>query len=310
MHSPPLLQTELTFCGRRHDSVQEWIRDRRRTRWQRIGAWGCSRIFAPMLGNLVGLIERATVLRKVPAPVWTIVTMLISLGIYSLRMGWMLATGFIILLLVHECGHLLAACYYGARTSVPIFIPYLGAVIDMKDPMQNAWEEAVFGISGPILGTLGAVTCLMIHRLTGIYYFTEIAFFGLFLNLFNLIPLGCLDGGHIAVALTRWLWIPGYLILAVFAWHVHTPVVILSLAVMLPMVFSLFRKKTAHQLAREYSFRQISLPKRLLMGTLYVGLVAFLAVTMWRVWCNDIIPALHDGKGLFPAILAHSSSHS
>ncbi|NBZ97069.1 MAG: hypothetical protein EBR40_11740, partial [Proteobacteria bacterium] len=133
-----------------------------------------------MLGNLVGLIERATVLRKVPAPVWTIVTMLISLGIYSLRMGWMLATGFIILLLVHECGHLLAARYYGARTSVPIFIPYLGAVIDMKDPMQNAWEEAVFGISGPILGTLGAVTCLLIHRTTGILYFAEIAFFGLF----------------------------------------------------------------------------------------------------------------------------------
>jgi len=91
---------------------------------------------------------------------------------------------------------------------------------------------------------------------------------------------------------------------------VHTPVVILSLAVMLPMVFSLFRKKTARQLAMDYSFRQISLPKRLLMGTLYVGLVAFLAVTMWWVWCHDIIPALHEGKGLFPALLAHSSSHS
>jgi len=79
---------------------------------------------------------------------------------------------------------------------------------------------------------------------------------------------------------------------------------------MLPMVFSLFRKKTAAHHARDHSFRQISLPKRLLMGALYVGLIAFLAVTMWWVWCNDIIPALHEGKGLFPALLAHSSSHS
>jgi len=263
-----------------------------------------------MLVVLMAVSGRIRILRVIPAPVWSIVSMLISIALYSLKLGWELATGFIILLLVHECGHLLAARYYGVRTSVPIFIPYLGALFDMKQPMRNAWEEAVLGISGPIFGTLGAVAGLLIHRITGIYYFTEIAFFGLFLNLFNLIPLGCLDGGHIAVALTRWLWIPGYLILAVFAWHVHTPVVILSLAVMLPMVFSLFRKKTARQLAMDYSFRQISLPKRLLMGTLYVGLVAFLAVTMWWVWCHDIIPALHEGKGLFPALLAHSSSHS
>lgn len=310
MRPPPLLQSELSFSGRRHDNVHEWLRERRKTRWQKMGDWVCSRILVPTLGILMALNARMRILRVIPAPVWSIGSMLISIAFYSLKLGWQLATGFIILLMIHECGHLLAARYYGARTGVPIFIPYIGALIDLKQPMRNAWEEAVFGISGPVSGTLGVVACLMIHRITGIYYFTEIAFFGLFLNLFNLIPLGCLDGGHIAVALTRWLWIPGYLILAVFAWHVHAPVVILVLAVMLPMVFSLFRKKTDAQLARDHSFLRISLPKRLLIGALYIGLVAFLAVTMWWVWCNDIIPALHEGKGLLPTLLADPDSHS
>jgi membrane-associated protease RseP (regulator of RpoE activity) len=269
-----------------------------------------STLLFPVLRGLLVLIESSKALRVIPAPVWTIVSMLISITVYSSRMGWRLAVGFITLLLIHECGHLLAARWYGARMSVPIFIPYIGAVIDMKRPMRNAWEEAVFGIAGPLFGTFGACLCWITASITGSFYFAELAMLGFFLNLFNLIPLGCLDGGHIAVALTRWLWIPGYLILAVFAWRVHTPVVIFALAVMLPMVFSLFRKNTAAQQARDHFYRKISHSKRLLMGALYVGLIAFLAVTMWWVWCNDIIPVLHEGKGLFPPLLAHSSSQS
>ena len=229
--------------------------------------------------------------------------MLVSIAVYSSRMGWKLAWGFIILLMTHECGHLLAARYFGARVSVPIFVPYIGALIDMKEPMRNAWHEAVFGISGPILGTLGACLCWVIASVTGSFYFAELACLGFFLNLFNLIPLGFLDGGHVAVVLTRWLWIPGYLIMAAFAWHVHTPVVMVSLVVMLPLAISVFRKKSQ----KENVYDRVPLGNRIAMGAIYLLLIFFLACSMSWIFIKDIYPSLRDGKSLSPMTASDSS---
>ena len=252
---------------------------------------------------LLPVLEPLRALKVVPSPLWTIATMLLSIVVYSSRMGWGLAWGFITLLMIHECGHLLAARYYGARMSVPIFVPYIGALIDMKEPMKNAWHEAVFGISGPILGTLGACRCWVIASVTGSFYFAELACLGFFLNLFQLIPLGFLDGGHVAVVLTRWLWIPGYLIMAAFAWYVHTPVVMVSLVVMLPLVISLFRKKSQ----KENLYDRVPLGKRIAMGAIYLLLISFLACSMSWVFIKDIYPSLKEGKSLSPIASSVSS---
>jgi Zn-dependent protease len=288
------MQTELSFHGKEDDFLREWLRERRKTRLQRLGERLEMSVLLPIIQGLLAVIRVAEPLRVVPAPVWTIGSMLISIAVYSSRMGWKLALGFITLLMIHESGHLLAARYYGARMSVPIFIPYIGAIIDMKEPMRNAWEEAVFGISGPLLGTLGACLCWITAGITGSFYFAELALFGFFLNLFNLIPLGFLDGGHVAVVLTRWLWIPGYLMMGAFAWYVHSPVVIISLVVMLPMVLSLFRKKPH----KDNLYDRVRLGKRFAMGAIYLALVSFLACSMSWIFIKDIYPGLKQGKSL------------
>ena len=273
------------------------------TRYRRIIEWLSTAFLLPFLKGLLAVIEASSFLTVIPAPVWSIGSMLVSIAVYASRMGWGLAVGFITLLMIHECGHLLAARWYGARVSVPIFVPYIGAIIDIKKPMRNAWEEAVFGISGPILGTLGACLCWVIASVTGSFYFAELAFLGFFLNLFNLIPLGFLDGGHVAVVLTRWLWIPGYLIMAAFAWYVHTPVVIISLVVMLPLVISVFRKKSQ----KENVYNRVPLGKRIAMGAIYLLLVSFLGCSMSWVFIKDIYPSLKEGKSLSPTAASVSS---
>jgi hydroxyethylthiazole kinase-like uncharacterized protein yjeF len=67
---------------------------------------------------------------------------------YASLWGWKWGVGFVLLLLLHECGHLLAAKHFGLKVSAPMFIPFLGAFIALKEAPRNAWIEAGVGIGG------------------------------------------------------------------------------------------------------------------------------------------------------------------
>src|SRR5258707_1722793 len=86
-------------------------------------------------------------------------TMLILIWAYALFYGWKFAVGFVLLLFLHECGHLIVAKKFGLPASAPVFIPFMGAFILLKDQPRNAWMEACVGIGGPLLGSLGALAC-------------------------------------------------------------------------------------------------------------------------------------------------------
>ncbi|MGH2997595.1 MAG: site-2 protease family protein, partial [Gaiellaceae bacterium] len=83
-------------------------------------------------------------------------SMLVSIAAYALLWGWQFAFGFVLLLLVHELGHVLEAKRQGLPVSAPMFIPFLGALITLKQLPDNAWAEAKVAIAGPIVGGLGA----------------------------------------------------------------------------------------------------------------------------------------------------------
>src|SRR5580698_9870309 len=94
-------------------------------------------------------------------------TMIVSIWAYAMIWGWQFAVGFVLLIFVHECGHLIAAKKVGLKVTTPAFIPFMGALITLREAPRNAWIEALVGIGGPILGTLGAAVC------AGIYYLTN-----------------------------------------------------------------------------------------------------------------------------------------
>src|SRR6185369_10020007 len=95
--------------------------------------------------------------------------------------------------------------------SPPIFIPFLGAVINLRQSPRNALEEAIVGIGGPVLGTLGAGVTYLLYLKTGSYLMFRLAEFGFMLNLFNMLPVPPLDGGRVTAAVSPWIWITGLL---------------------------------------------------------------------------------------------------
>src|SRR5947207_11389915 len=169
-------------------------------------------------------------------------TMLLSIWVYASFMSWPFAVGFVLLMLVHECGHLIVAKKFGLKVSAPVFIPFMGAFILLKDQPRNAWMEACVGIGGPILGSLGALACNSLGEMFNMPFLIVLASTGYFLNLFNLMPVGFLDGGRIVTALSRWLWLPGFAMLLLFGWKFLNFIVWLFVIASLPCIFSLFRK--------------------------------------------------------------------
>jgi Zn-dependent protease len=203
-------------------------------------------------------------------------TMLLSIGAYGLFWGWKFAVGFVLLIFVHECGHLLAAKRLGLKVGAPVFIPFMGALIALKEAPRNAWIEAQVGIGGPMLGAFGAAVCEMIYFATGNLMFRGLAYTGFFLNLFNLAPVGFLDGGRIVTALSPWLWLVGFAILMAMIIAQFNFLLMIILIFSLPRLFSLFRKKS--EVERRYY--EVTPAQRWSMAAMYFGLAALLALGM------------------------------
>lgn len=215
-------------------------------------------------------------LKFFPAILKTGGTMILSIGAYAIFYGWKFAVGLVLLIFVHECGHLVAARRLGLRVGPAVFIPFMGAFIALKDAPKNAWIEAWVGIGGPIFGALASVVCHVIYMLTGHQLFLVLAHVGYLMNLFNLAPVGFLDGGRIATALSPWLWVAGTVIIGVLMVVSFNPILLLVLVLSLPRLFTLFRKRTDE----EKRFYEVTPAQRVTMAILYFGLAAALALGM------------------------------
>jgi Zn-dependent protease len=215
-------------------------------------------------------------LKYVPVLFKTGGTMILSIGVYAIYWGVWFAVGFVLLIFVHECGHLLAAKRLGLKVGAPVFIPFMGAVIALKEAPRNAWIEAQVGIGGPMLGTVGAGVCELIHVATGNPMFGALAYTGFFLNLFNLMPVGFLDGGRIVTALSPWMWLIGFAILLGMTILHPNFLLILILIASLPRLISLFRSKSDE----ERRYFEITPEQRWIMAAMYFGLIALLVFGM------------------------------
>ncbi len=223
-------------------------------------------------------------IKWIPAMLKTGGSMFLMIWVYAVSWGWPYSAGFVLLILVHECGHLIAARRLGLNVGAPVFIPFMGAFIALKEAPKNAWIEAQVGIGGPLLGTVGAGICEGLYWITGNLLFRALAYSGFVLNLFNLMPVGFLDGGRIVTALSPWLWVAGFCALAALVFSHPNFLLILILVFSIPRLISLFRRRSAE----EQRFYEVTPSQRWVIGLLYFGLIACLTLALWA--CPAIRP--------------------
>ncbi|MGH3022246.1 MAG: site-2 protease family protein [Gaiellaceae bacterium] len=207
----------------------------------------------------------------------TSASMLVSIGAYAWIWGWRFAVGFVLLLFVHELGHVLELRRQGVPATAPLFIPFLGAVVGMKELPHNVWREAQVALAGPILGSLGAVGVWAAGEALDSDLLVALAFTGFFLNLFNLLPVSPLDGGRAVAALHPALWAVGLVLLLGLTLLYPNPILILVLVIGGLEVWRRWRERNEPG-GREYY--AIAPWQRAVVGVTYVGLIVVLALAM------------------------------
>ncbi len=202
-------------------------------------------------------------------------SMLVSIAAYSLIWGWTFALGFVLLLLLHELGHVIQLRREGVEASAPMFIPFLGAVIAAKSMGKDAAAEARVGLAGPILGSVATLVPLGIWLATGEDFWRALAYVGFFLNLLNLLPVLPLDGGRAMAALSPWVWFVGYAALIALTILFPNPIFLL---VLIFGGLESWRRWKARNSPEGRAYHAIDPRTRALVGITYIGLAAALGI--------------------------------
>ena len=120
-----------------------------------------------------------------------------SLAAYSWLFSIEFAIALVLCLVFHEYGHIKAMKYFGLKTKGIYLIPFVGGLALSDDKINTRWQDIVISIMGPFFGLILSIACLVGYWLTDIEILAGLAVFNALLNLFNLLPILPLDGGHV-----------------------------------------------------------------------------------------------------------------
>ncbi len=203
-------------------------------------------------------------------------TMLLSVAVYAMFYGWPYAVGFVLLLLVHELGHYIAARRRGLDVGAPTFIPFVGAWIQLKDRPHDAETEAYVGLGGPLLGTIASAAVFYLGLNANSGLLVAIAYAGFFLNLLNLIPLPPFDGGRITAVLGPKIWFLGVPVLVVTYLYIPSPLLLVIAVLAAPQLYAAWRHDP--NAPEAIAYYDVGDAVRWRYGLSYLGLAAVLAL--------------------------------
>jgi Zn-dependent proteases len=206
---------------------------------------------------------------------------LISIFFYSLIFGWPFAIGLVAILFLHEMGHALVMKLKGIPIGGLVFVPMLGAAVTMRRMPQSAKDEAEIGIAGPLAGAIVASLCLWFAYQDPVSIWAPLAYFGFFINLFNLIPVVPFDGGRVLAAVDRRAWIVGFVVLLgyqIWQWMQGSfnSFLLIFVIIAATQLWTRARSTTPNM----QSYYDVPLATRISLTVAYFGLAAILVLGM------------------------------
>jgi Zn-dependent protease len=243
-------------------------------------------------GGAVGLgyllLKFGAALKFIPALIKfkTALYLLINIGVYAFFFGsnfgliWALALGLgiLVLLFIHETGHMVAAEIEGVPVTAPNFIPGFGAYIMLKAQPRDAKVESIIAIGGPLFGALASLATFGLATLAGTgtklgLLLAVVAGYSFFFNAINMIPYSPLDGGRILGSVSKWVNVVGLAMLVggiIFGYL--SPIFLILILFIGGASFRRFRHP------ENPAYYQVSPRDRALIGATYIAILAILVV--------------------------------
>jgi len=165
------------------------------------------------------------------------------------------------------------------RVGFMIFIPFIGGAVTLKDQPRTAYDDALIGLAGPFAGTIASLVVLQFYKWSLDPTYLFIALLGFALNLFNLLPIGMLDGGRISAAVTKWMWvIGGGAVVYKIIDQPNPLIIVIALLAAFQVYASIVREKT------DKHFYEVTAAQRAGIAVLYFSLVIFLGHQTWMAY--------------------------
>ena len=283
LEPPPITAPRRRWGRRRRDEAfgkpkRSWIREK-------LGAAGAA---------IVALIAKlkALLLLRPRSSCWRPrARALVSVAAYSLIWGWQFAAGFVVLIFIHEMGHVFALRRHGIKASAPMFIPFMGAVIWARSLGDDALTEARVGLAGPYFGAAASAVVAIVGLATHSGLLEALGYIGFLLNLFNLLPVVPLDGGRAMAAMAPWMWFVGFGALVTLEFLDAQSDPSDHLPGRRPTTSTTAGSSASAPTLDQTAYYRVAPRNRIVIGAAYLGLIVALAVGMHFTYMHRTISA-------------------
>jgi Zn-dependent protease len=218
---------------------------------------------------------------KFKAVFMPLLTMLASIGVYTMMFGYSYAIAIVGLILIHEFGHWIWMKATGLDPKVPMFIPGIGAFTAMQNMPPDDAGRAWVAFAGPLIGGIAAAVLFWLGLHTNNDWLIAAGNTGFFLNLFQLIPAKPFDGGFVVGVVSRWLLVPGTVLLIGAGLLLRSPLLlIISVISVLGLLRQLRAPRTENVVAANPA-------QRAAIGFAYISLCGMLAY-LYALTAGDV----------------------
>ena len=208
------------------------------------------------------------------------ISMFLMIGIYTMAFGWMYAVIVVGLILIHEMGHYVFMKAMNLDPKLPIFLPFMGAYVQMSKLPPDQTTHAWVAIAGPLVGGVTSVGLFFLGVRLNFPAMMAAGSTGVFFNVLQLIPAKPFDGGFIVHAISKWFLVLGTGLAFMLGALLQSPLFLIIAVISIFTTYRAIKTKPAPD-GTILGEKPATLTEKYLIGTAYFTLLGVLGFIYW-----------------------------